>query len=327
MKRIRTVLGDITPDTLGVTAAHEHLWCDQRLCRAPDFPGQAEKMVLQDIDLVVAEAGHFRSAGGQAIIEVTVHGWGRDVSVLAEISHRTGLHVVATAGFYVETCHPDFVREAGLDELTQFLVKEITQGADGTAIRAGLLKASVSGARIEGDEERCTRAVARAHLLTGAAITTHTSASARFHIEGGNAGTMFLDLFAEEGVDLARVIIGHCDENADLRQLKSLIARGAYVQFDVIGKEHWLLDATRADLISALVAEGHGDRLLLSSDRNRVSELKAAGGPGYDHVLRRFVPLLRERGLGSGDVERLLVSNPATIFSMPVESDSAPPKR
>lgn len=318
MRRVRTVLGDIAPDALGVTAAHEHLWCDQRLGRDPDFPPHGEKMVLRDRDLVVAEAGHFRKAGGQAIIEVTVHGWGRDMSVLADISQRTGLHVVATAGFYVEACHPDFVHDATCDDLADFLVGEITRGADGAPIRAGLLKASVSYARIAGQEEKCTRAVARAHRKTGAAITTHTSASSRFHIEGGNAGTMFLDLFEEEGVDLSRVIIGHCDENADLRQLITLLERGAYVQFDVIGKEHWLLDATRADLVATLVELGYGEKLLLSSDRNRISELKISGGKGYDHVLTAFVPLLQERGVGAADIHRLLVTNPAAIFSMQV---------
>lgn len=319
MRCVRTVLGDIAPADLGVTAAHEHLWCDQRLGRDPDFPSHGEKMVLRDRELVIGEAGHFRAAGGRAVIEVTVHGWGRDVNVLADISRRTDLTVVATAGFYVEACHPDFVRDGTCDDLVEFLVSEIIKGADGSDIRCGLLKASVSHARITGQEEKCTRAVARAHRWTGAAITTHTSASSRFHIEGGNAGTMFLDLFEGEGVDLARVIIGHCDENADIRQLVALLERGAYVQFDVIGKDHWLLDTTRADLIAALIERGHGEKLLLSSDRNRISELKVSGGKGYDHVLSAFVPLLRERGVGDDAIEHLLITNPATIFSMPVE--------
>lgn len=64
MRRVRTVLGDIAPENLGVTAAHEHLWCDQRLGRDPDFPGHGEKMVLRDHALVVEEVSHFRRAGG-----------------------------------------------------------------------------------------------------------------------------------------------------------------------------------------------------------------------------------------------------------------------
>lgn len=317
MSIIRTVLGDIEPGELGVTAAHEHLYCDQYLCSEPAFPRAGERMRLTDVDLVVREAGEFHAAGGRAIIEVTCHGWGRDLAKLAEISQRTGLHVVATSGFYVETCLPGFARTATVDALADYLVGEITVGVAGATARTGVLKAAVSRPRLEGVEERCTRAVARAQLRTGAAITTHTSGSARFQIEGGNAGDQFLDLFEAEGVDLTRVIIGHCDENVDIRQLMRLMDRGAYVEFDVIGKEHWLLDATRADVLAVLIERGYLDRLLLSSDRNRMSELKVAGGKGYDYVLRSFLPLLRQRGVGEAAIARLLIANPATVFSMP----------
>ncbi len=317
MRIVRTVLGDITPEELGVTAPHEHLHCDQRMCREPGFPGRKERMVLQDPPLVIRELEGFHAAGGRAVIEMTVHGWGRDVGVLAEISRAAAVHVVATAGYYVEACLPGFVAAADIATLESHLIREMTEGADGTTIRTGLLKASVSRAVLEGVEARCARAVARAHLRTGATITTHTSGGTRFQIRGGNAGTMFLDLFEEEGVDLTRVIIGHCDENADLRQLSTLMDRGAYVQFDVIGKQHWLLDETRADLLATLLARGYAERLMLSTDRARQSELHVGGGPGYDHVLRRFVPMLQERGVSETHLQTMLVANPARAFSLP----------
>ena len=103
---------------------------------------------------------------------------------------------------------------------------------------------------IEGVELRCAQAVARAQLVTGVAITTHTSGSSRFEIRGGNLGSLHLDVFEAEGVDPSRVIIGHTDENADIRQLIALARRGAYVQFDVIGKLHWLLGRRRASSFS-----------------------------------------------------------------------------
>ena len=322
MKRVRTVLGDIAPEELGVTAPHEHLWCDQRLCRGADFPQAGEKMLIQDLDMIVEEANAFAKAGGRAICEMTLPGWGRDLRKLAEISRRTGLHVVATTGFYIEACHPAFVPEKTCDELAAFLVGELVDGVDGSPHRAGLLKAAVGGVRIEGQEEKCIRAVARAHVRTGMSITTHTSASARFHIDGGNAGTMFLDLFEEEGVDISRVIIGHCDENADIRQLAALIERGAYVQFDVIGKEHWLLDTTRADLVAALAERGHSGRLMLSGDRNRQSEMHVSGGRGYDYILLEFLPMLRERGVSEAQIHEMLVANPADIFSTTIDQQS-----
>ena len=315
---VRTVLGDIAPADLGITAAHEHLWCDQRLCRDPTFPRPQNKMLLNDLEMVVDEVGWFTRAGGRAIVEVTVAGWKRDVGKLAEIARRTGIHVVATSGYYVESCHPAFVAEADIAELEDALVREMTEGADGTTIRPGLLKAATSRPLIEDVEERCTRAVARAHHRTGAAITTHTSGGIRFHIDGGNAGDQFLRIFEEEGVDPNRVIIGHCDENADVRQLASLMRQGAYVEFDVLGKSHWLLDETRVDLVVELVDRGFANRLLLATDRNRVHELHVGGGPGYDHVLARFVPRLKERGIDEPTLDLMLVRNPAEIFTIPV---------
>jgi phosphotriesterase-related protein len=316
MRVVRTVLGDIPPEELGVTASHEHLYCDQHLCRVPKFPRKTDLMQLLDTDLVVRELEPFRAHGGRAIVEMTLAGWGRDVAKLADISRRAGVHVLAASGYYVEACLPGFVFMSDVGALEAVLLKELTEGADGTTIRPGLLKASVSRPVIEGEEERCARAVARVGRRTGLAITTHTSGGIRFQIRGGNAGTGLLDLFESEGVDPARVIIGHCDENADLRQLSELVRRGAYVQFDVIGKSHWLLDETRADLIIALLERGHGDRLMISSDRNRVSELTVTGGPGYGHVLGSFVPRLVGRGVDDATLKRILVENPARIFSI-----------
>ena len=316
MRIVRTVNGDIAPADLGVTQTHEHLRCDQRLCRSANgFPSDTTLMVLTDTDLVVEALADFRASGGRAIAEMTVMGWGRDVAVLAEISARAGIHVIATSGFYVEDCLPDFARTAGVEELTEFLVREITEGADGTGIRTGILKSGVGRPVIEGVELRCAKAVARAQRITGVAITTHTSGSSRFEIRGGNLGLLHLDVFESEGVDPSRVIIGHTDENADIRQLLALAKRGATVQFDVIGKTHWLLDATRVELLAKLADAGYGDRLLLSTDRCRVTELKAKGGPGYDHLLRNFVPKLRQAGFDDAMMHEIMVANPSRILS------------
>jgi phosphotriesterase-related protein len=317
VKVIRTVCGDIDPSELGVTQTHEHLCCDQNLGPGRDtFPSDSTQMILQEPDLIVDALADFRAAGGQAIAEMTVAGWGRDVAVLRDISARTGVHVIATSGYYVEDCIPAFARTASVEQLTEFLLGELTEGADGTDIRSGILKSGVGRPVIEQLERRCAIAVARAHKATGVPITTHTSGSARFEIPGGNLGAQHLDLFEAEGVDPARVIIGHNDENADIRFLLSLARRGAYIQFDVIGKLHWLLDETRVELLARLADAGHLDQLLLSTDRCRMTELKTRGGPGYDHLLRNFVPMLRRAGFDQAAIDRMLVANPARILAI-----------
>lgn len=312
MAHIQTVTGPVAVETLGVTYMHEHLLCDQRRCRPDGLrrPGsEGHLMVLDDIDIAMRETREIKALGADAIVEVTMQAWGRDVAGLRQISEATGVKIVATSGFYVEHCHPPFVGERTIEELSDHLVRELTQGVDETGIRTGLLKSAISRPVVEGPEEKCARAVARAQRATGATITTHTSGSARFEIAGGNIGMLLLDVLESEGVDPRRVVIGHVDENADIRNLEQLCRRGAYVQFDVVGKHHWMLDETRADLIAELVHKGYIAHLLLSTDRARKSELKSYGGSGYAYLLTDFVPMLRRTGLSERTVHDMLVNN------------------
>lgn len=322
MLGIQTVTGPIAPEQLGVTYMHEHLLCDQRLCRPDGLrrPGaEGNLMVLDDPAVAAREMTEVRSLGVDGVVEVTMQAWGRDVAGLRRISEATGIKVVATSGFYVEQCQPDWVEERTVDELVDGLVREIVSGVEASGVRTGLLKSAISRPVVEGPEEKCARAVARAHLATGAAITTHTSGSSRFEILGGNIGPLLLDLFESEGVDPRRVIVGHADENVDVRNLERLCRRGAYVQFDVVGKHHWMLDETRADVIAELVRRGHLAHLLLSMDRARKAELKSYGGQGYAYLITHFVPLLREAGLSAETVREILVCNPrrALAFELP----------
>ncbi len=317
--RIQTVLGPISPDALGVTYTHEHLWCNQALCRSGGRwrrPDPRSLMILDEPELILEELIEVYGLGGRAIVEVTVAGWGRDVTRLRDLSTRSRLHIVATSGYYVEACHPPWAREATVEDLAEALVREATDGADGTDIKTGVLKSGISRPVLEGAEERCARAVARAHLRTGLPITTHTSGNIRFEIAGGNIGAQLLDLFEAEGVDPSSVIVGHADENADIRALEQFCRRGAFVQFDVIGKQHWMLDTTRAALAASLFERGLGSHLLLSNDRARKTELRRYGGPGYRYVLESFVPLLQQAGLNESAVRAMLVDNPARALQV-----------
>jgi predicted metal-dependent phosphotriesterase family hydrolase len=66
--------------------------------------------------------------------------------------------------------------------------------------------------------ENILRASARAHKATGVPISTHTWAA-------GRSGDAQQAIFAQEGVDLRRVIIGHSGDTDDLTYLRGLMAR------------------------------------------------------------------------------------------------------
>ncbi|MGH2614300.1 MAG: phosphotriesterase family protein [Thermomicrobiales bacterium] len=316
---IQTVLGPIAPEDFGVCLPHEHAWCDQRLAPRPELFGVTRSsgtyMRLDDFDRMAGELIAYRESGGASLVEVTCDGWGRDLDVLARLSAASGVHIVATAGFYIEPCMPRFVAEWSIDRLADRLTREIENGVGDTGRRCGVLKSAIHRARPEGLELKGLQAVAIAQKRTGVAITSHTTGGRRQEVPGGTVGVQQLEILKAEGVDPRRFIVGHVDERPDIDVLSALADEGCFIQFDVIGKEHWLLDATRADLIRALIDRGYVQHVLLSHDRNRDHEMRYGGSTGYCHMFESFLPRLRERGVTEEEITTMMADNPARAFA------------
>src|SRR5262245_15183633 len=116
--KVQTVVGPISPDSLGPTMAHEHLLIDLTcLFLAPteateifranqpitlatlgwiryNYFAHRENLVLLDEEAAVAELSHFKRAGGGAIVDVTPIGIGRDPLGLSRIARATGLNII-----------------------------------------------------------------------------------------------------------------------------------------------------------------------------------------------------------------------------------------
>ena len=92
---VRTVLGDIDPSELGVTYAHEHLVIDggRPVLMEPDFD-------LADVDAMATEVGAATALGLRAVVDAMPCDAGRNATKLAELSRRTGVHVIAPTGLH-----------------------------------------------------------------------------------------------------------------------------------------------------------------------------------------------------------------------------------
>jgi phosphotriesterase-related protein len=156
--------------------------------------------------------------------------------------------------------------------------------------------------------ERVFRAVARAHVRSGLAIFTHTSA--------GTLGLEQLDLLQEERVDLRRVVVGHADGRMSHDYHTEVARRGAWIGFDRIGRRFIADPARHAAAIVRLAQNGLLDRILVSQNVSLKSHLHHYGGAGYDYLVTEFVPMLRTAGLVEEQIRTLLVENPARILSM-----------
>jgi phosphotriesterase-related protein len=157
-------------------------------------------------------------------------------------------------------------------------------------------------------EERVLRAAARAHAQTGVTITTHGVRSP--------VGLAQLDILEDEGVELRQVVIGHCDFYPHPEYHLAVARRGAFVQFDSVGRGFFEWDINqRLDWVMRLIDQGFLRRILLSHDVCMKSHLRAYGGQGYDYVLTSFVPRLRQAGLSDEQIHTLTVDNPRSALT------------
>jgi len=306
---IMTVRGPITAQQAGPILSHEHVLCDLwSFVRSYDG-------ILDDEELAVQELQAFaRAAGGGTLVDATSFGLGRNPRALSRISQESGVHIVMGAGWYREEVYPSLVWELSTNELADRVVEELTIGADGTSIRAGMIgEIGTERKQITPAQERVFRAAGRAHARTNAAILTHTTHFGELAVEQ-------IALLAEERVPPSRIVISHLGDRPGRTDMLLAIAQtGVHLSIDNIGYlgSGYPDDAVRVRNIRTLIEEGHLDQILLSGDICMKSHLHAYGGKGYDHVHSKFLPLLAASGVTQEQILRMTVVNPWNAYDMP----------
>jgi predicted metal-dependent phosphotriesterase family hydrolase len=317
MSVVRTVLGDVPGDRLGVCFAHEHLVIDGGVAKLTH-----PELSLQRVEDAVAELAPCVAAGLGAVVDAMPADAGRNVVKLAEIGRRTGVHVVATTGLHHARWYGERHWGELLDpeELAELFVAEVRDGIDAndlngpvvrrTAHRAGVVKAAGS---LDGPSPRDRR------VFEAAAITAaRTGAPLLTHCEAGTGGLAQLALLAELGVPPDRVILSHTDKLADRGYHRELLATGAYLVYD----QGLRTPEATAGLVCWMVEDGHQDQLLLGTDGARRSLWTVLGGsPGLAALRTRLGERLAGE-LGPAVMERIWVTNPAKALELrPKERD------
>jgi len=308
--RVMTVSGPIPPEKVGFALPHEHtgihLW---------HVPDRWDYWELTPDELTVAdELRDFRRRGGATLVDLTLPGVGRDPERLRRIASRTGLNVVMGTGWYRQSYYPAEARidRRGVDDLAAEMIREFTDGVDGTGVRPGIIgEIGTDKPWLSAQEERVHRAAARAARATGMAISTHGVQSP--------VGLAQLRIFEEEGVDPARVVIGHADSYPVLDHYLAIIERGANLEFDFIGHRFATEEAAEprlVELIIELLDRGYAGQVLLSQDVCHNSQLKANGGFGYTYLQQHFLPTLRTAAAGEGEIARITTENPRRLLTI-----------
>lgn len=317
---VNTVLGPVPADDLGVVAVHEAL-----LSVVPGAEHAYDITIdrAEVFEVLAAKLTDFRERGGRTVVDSTGMFHGRDVRLYEALSRSTGVHVVASTGMgpeemlggYFLTPQTNPPTPWPAEKFADLFAKEVTEGMVVPRVErraaAGLVTTAAARSGMTPTEESLFRGAARAALGTGVPVSIRFGADAVHD----------LDVVLDEGLPADRVVVGGLDRRDAVAAgaAQAVAARGAYVALDHVGLDDdadHVDDRARAALVLELVAAGHGDRVLLSSNAVGV----AKGHPAYDlpfsHVVATFVPFLRAQGLDEADAQRLLVGNPRALLSV-----------
>ena len=308
---IRTVLGDIAPEDLGVTYSHEHLISSPPAWKAEEDPD----LVIKDPQKALEELASFCNLGGQSLFEASAYDYGRDVRALKALSEQSGVKIIACAGFNKGMWFESMIHDWSVERIRDHIVKEVSAGIDGTDIRGGCIKFGTGYNHISETEENVIRGAARAHRITGAPLHGHT--------EAGTMGLEQLEILKEEGVQLEHVAITHLSRNPDPWYLRRIAESGCFLCFDGLSKVKYHPESVRISAIIRLCQLGYEKQILVGGDLARKSDLYAyTRGPGLRFILGKWIPRFREELLESGFapsradavIHQLLVDNPKRYF-------------
>ena len=301
---VRTVLGDIPPDQLGVCYPHEHLFG-----KPPAHLSQLD-FELTDLDAAVEEMKRFVQAGGSAVVDMSTVDYHRDIKGLIKVSEQTGVHVISATGFNKDTFSEPWIDRLPDEEMFTLFYRDVTEGIDGTNGCAGVLKASSTLNNISDAARRVFETVAAVHAATGVPVSTHT--------EIGTMALEQVELLTSLGVDVSSIIIGHMDRRLEKEYILEVAQTGVFLGFDQISKEKYYADRKRIEMIRILIEAGYEDQILLSGDLARRSYWPSYGnygGPGFTYILWRFIPWLREAGVDVMTINKFILHNPAHALS------------
>ena len=195
---IRTVLGDIKSEDANVCQCHEHLFIEM------GKPYRiAPVLYMDDLEKSTDELKSYRSAGGSLVVDAQPPYAGRMAESLVLASGESGVHVVASTGFYKTGFYePDayiynedegHITDLYVSEFKTGMVSSRKDGARRLSARAGMMKTAVDTGGIYADSvhTRLFSSAADAAIKTGMPVMCH--------IEQGADALHVVDFFVRRG--------------------------------------------------------------------------------------------------------------------------------
>jgi phosphotriesterase-related protein len=313
---VETVRGPVALDALGPTLMHEHVFVTQ-----PE-PIQNFGNVLgggywdeeERVADAIAKLRRLREGGITTIVEPTAFGLGRNIERIQRINEQVDLNIIVASGIYAFLEMPNFLATRSDEAIVDLFVREITEGINGTGVKAAFLKCAVEHFGLIGDVPRILGVIAETARATGVPVMVHTNAEAQ-------SGRLALAALTEAGVDPRRIVIAHAGDSNDLDYLRAIADTGASLGCDRWGIEHFNPTADRLRTLTALVAEGYADRIHMGHDAACFYDFMvdnpffADETPDYLLITREILPALEQGGVSREAITQMMEVNPRTFLA------------
>jgi phosphotriesterase-related protein len=304
--KIITINGLVNPSELGKTLAHEHVLVD--------FSGAAnyhpENYDHQEaVEKILPELLTLETYGVKTLVECTPLFVGRDVKLLKQLADSTGMQILTNTGFYGAQNNkfiPEHVLDMPAEAIAEFYIAEFEQGIEGTGIKPGFIKTAVNRGKLSEFHQTLIRAAAIAHKSTGLTIMAHTGPAIAAFEE--------LEILKEEGVSPEAFIWTHASDEKDWKNLVKAAQMGVWVSLDKYG---WNEKHLEGDALVYLKNQGVLDRILISHDAGWYAPSQPGNDfKSYTNIFQSLIPNLKAKGFTEGDINQLLISNPAKAFTV-----------
>lgn len=302
---IRTVLGDISPDQLGVTYMHEHLIID-----SPIVSKKFEFIHLPHEVDAINEVNECKKIGVGAMLDCMPLGSGRDAKKLLRIAEATGVNIIATTGLHHDRYYKDDdeVETASVEKLAELFLRDINEGMDKTNAKAGVIKVVTSGPKIKDREIKLFEAAGIAQQKSGAPIISHC--------EHGTGALEQIKLFEKLNIPLNKIILSHTDKEVDVAYHQEILSSGVFVEYDQSLRQASEVEPISAILTSQMVTAGFVSQIMMGTDGARRSLWSSLNGsPGLAWLFSGWSKKLKEFGLSDDDLHQIFVVNPAKALT------------
>ncbi len=302
--RVMTVTGEIAAVDLGFTLPHEHIMVDFIGARETGPHRYDRAHVVETMEPLLAE---LPPLGVASFVECTPMYLARDVSILVELSRRTGLKILTNTGQYKPPFLPDSTFDREAEEIAATWIAEWTDGIDGTTVRPGFIKTAVEKGMLPPVLRKTITAAAITSRETGLTVGTHCGCAL--------AAREILTILERHGIEPCKWIFIHAQNENDHNAIVEIARRGAFIELDGIGPG---TEEKHLKPLMKLLDAGYADRVLLSQDAGwyRVGEEPGGKKSSYTHLITEFLPMLARYGVEDDTARAIMITNPAAAYSI-----------